>query len=98
MPSKYRELPKKLRGLCYRLRTIMSDATQQYEDALRRAFVDHHADYIVVTSRRERFQLEAASYGEDKGWLSFHSDGRDEQSTAYIYRLTQFGRRYFGLE
>lgn len=76
----------------------MSDGTQQYEDALRRAFVDRRADYIVVTSRRERFQLSAASYGEDKGWLSCHVDDRDEQSTSYVYRLTPSGRRYFGLE
>ena len=70
---------------------------EEYEQALRRAFVDHHADYILITSRRERFQIEAADYGVDQGWLKGEMDTRDEQSSAWVCRLTDKGREHFGL-
>ena len=70
----------------------------EYEQSLRRAFVDRRADYIVITSRRERFQIEAANYGIEQGWLSGELDDRDVQSTAWVLRLTQQGREHFGLE
>jgi hypothetical protein len=67
------------------------------EAALRRAFVDHHADYIVITSRRQQFQIESANYGIGQGWLKGEWDERDEQSAAWICRLTDQGRKHFGL-
>lgn len=70
----------------------------EYEAALKRAFVDRRADYIVITSRREQFQAESANYGIDQGWLSGEWDDRDEQSTAFVCRLTPEGRKHFGLE
>lgn len=69
----------------------------ELESALRRAFVDKHANYIVITSRRERFQIAAANHGMDQGWLSGHWDDSDEQSTAFICWLTDKGREHFGL-
>jgi hypothetical protein len=71
---------------------------QEMEAALRRAFVDHRADYIyVVTSRRERFRLESVNYGMSQGWVSGDMDTRDDQATALICRLTDAGRAHFGL-
>lgn len=71
--------------------------TGEYEAALRRAFVEHHADYIVISSRREQFQIESANYGIGQGWLTGRLDERDEQSTAWICRLTDEGRKHFGV-
>ena len=76
----------------------LTPAVLEYEAALRRAFVDGRADYIVITSRREQFQIEAANFGLDLGWLRGEWDTRDEQSTAWVLRLTSEGRKHFGLE
>lgn len=69
----------------------------EYEAALRRAFVDRSADFIVVSSRYERFQLETLYYGVERGWLSSHLDESDEQSAALVARLTPSGKKHFGL-
>ena len=69
----------------------------EYEASLRRAFVERRADFIVITSRRERFQIEAANYGVDQGWLKGEMDTRDEQSSVWVCRLTDKGREHFGL-
>ena len=69
----------------------------EYEASLRRAFVDHRAAYVIITSRREQFQIKAVNYGIDQGWLEGKMDERDEQSTAYVARLTPKGRKHFGL-
>jgi hypothetical protein len=52
----------------------------------------------VITSRREQFQIASANYGIDQGWLHGEWDARDEQSTAFICRLTDAGRKHFGLK
>ena len=70
---------------------------EEFEDSLRRAFVERRADFIVITSRRERFQIGAANYGVDQGWLVGRMDTRDEQSSAWVCRLTDKGREYFGV-
>jgi uncharacterized protein YbdZ (MbtH family) len=69
----------------------------EYESALRRAFVDHRADCIVITSRRQQFQIESANYGIDQGWLTGKLDESDEQSASYVCRSTEKGREHFGL-
>ena len=71
---------------------------QEWEAALRRAFVDRRADSIVLYDRRERFLLESAAYGERMGWLEGRLVELDEQSTEERYRLTSEGRKHFGLE
>jgi hypothetical protein len=70
----------------------------EYKSALRRAFVERRADYIVITSRREQFKAAAVSYGIDQGWLEGEWDRSDEQSTAFVARLTEAGRKHFGVE
>jgi uncharacterized protein YbdZ (MbtH family) len=70
----------------------------EYEAALRRAFVEHHADFVVITSRREQFQIEATNYGIDQGWFTGEMDTRDEQSSAWVCRLTDKGREHFGVK
>lgn len=72
----------------------MPDAPE-YESALRRAFFDRRADSIVITSRRERFQMESANYGIEQGWLTGELDESDEQSAAFVCRLTDAGRKHF---
>jgi hypothetical protein len=67
------------------------------EAMLRRAFVDHRADYIVISSRREWRQIESANYGVARGWLKSEWHEEDEQSAYVKYRLTPEGRKYFGL-
>jgi len=71
--------------------------TEDLEAALRRAFIDKHAKCIVITSLHERFQIESAKYGVDRGWLRGEMDTSDEQSSVWICRLTEEGRRHFGL-
>lgn len=71
----------------------------EFEASLRRAFVDGHADYIVLYDRRERFLWESVWYAQEQGWLN---DGKllsdaDEQSSEARFRLTAKGREHFGL-
>lgn len=68
------------------------------EAMLRRAFVDHRADYVVISSRRQQAQIESVNYGIERGWLTGEWDESDEQSTAFICRLTTAGRKHFGLK
>lgn len=75
----------------------MSDDELGYESALRRAFVDKKYDKIIITSRREMYQIKAASYGIAQGWLEGEFDNRDEQSSAWILRLTDEGKEHFHL-
>lgn len=71
---------------------------QEYEASLRRAFVDNRCDYVFVDSKHERYLIACASFGQDKGWLSFEELGSDEQQyTQWRYRLTEAGRKHFGL-
>jgi hypothetical protein len=65
---------------------------------LKMSFCDHGADFIVVRDRRQRFQGEAAAFGEANGWLSSELIEHDEQSSELRYRLTALGRAEFGLE
>lgn len=65
------------------------------EAMLHRAFVEKRAGCIVITSRRERLQIQSAEYGVERGWLAKTVDTEDEQSTAWVYRLTPKGRTYF---
>lgn len=65
------------------------------EAMLRRAFVDHRADFVTITSRHEERQLASVCYGDYMGWLQMSIDNRDIQSTVFIYRLTDAGRKHF---
>lgn len=38
------------------------------------------------------------NYGIEQGWLKGKWDERDEQSTAFVCRLTPKGRKHLGLE
>lgn len=68
-----------------------------YEESLRKAFVDQHADYIMISSRRQVYQAKVANYGIDMGWLESQWDNSDEQSTVFVCRLTDAGKQHFGL-
>lgn len=69
----------------------------ELEAALRRAFVQHRADYILIDNRRDRFLCESAKLGLDRGWISGEVLEL-EQSTEVRYRLTEGGRTHFGVE
>ena len=70
---------------------------QEFEASLRRAFVDGKADYIVLYSRRHKFRYESAAYGALQGWLDEEFIEVDEQSSELHYRLTEDGKKHFGL-
>ena len=71
---------------------------EELEASLKRAFVDHEADFIILESRREQFQLESAAYGQKQGWLGpIQEVGPDEQSLVWTLRLTEKGKEHFGL-
>lgn len=70
---------------------------EEFEDSLRRSFVNNFADYIVIYDKRHRFLFESAAYGERLGWLSSEFVELDEQSSEMRYRLTEAGKKHFGL-
>jgi len=72
-------------------------AKAEYEASLRRAFVDGKADYIYITSKRQRFLLECAGYGITQGWLTEKLHEPDDQTAVLVYRLTPEGEKYFGV-
>ena len=67
----------------------------EFEASLRRAFVDKEADYVVIYSRRQRFQIEAAGFAIEKGWLEEEFVELDEQSSEFRYSLTEKGKEHF---
>jgi hypothetical protein len=71
---------------------------QEFEASLRRAFVDHRADFIIIDDRRQRFRGESATFGEERGWLNGRLVQLDDQTSEIRYRLTESGRAHFGLE
>jgi hypothetical protein len=75
-----------------------SDIETEFEASLRRAFVEHHADFIMIDSRRHVFLIESAAYGVERGWLTEKFIELDEQSSQLRYRLTAAGKRHFGLK
>lgn len=70
---------------------------QELEASLRRAFVDHRADHIMLDDRRQRFLWQSAALGVDRGWLVGRQRGPDEQDQWIEYRLTKAGSDHFGL-
>jgi len=71
-----------------------TDPHYNYLVSLVRAFRDGKADFILIDSRRQEFQIKAAEYGLSEGLLSFEEQGSDEsQYTAWIYRLTDEGKK-----
>jgi len=65
---------------------------------LSRAFKSSLTGCIVITSRRERCQIESANYGVNRGWLKCGLEGNDPQSQAWVCRLTEAGRKKFRRE
>jgi hypothetical protein len=56
------------------------------------------ANFIFVDSRRQRFQMEAAIYCRDNGWLDEEFiDNPEQQYAQYRWRLTEAGRRHWGI-
>ncbi|HEX5426635.1 MAG TPA: hypothetical protein VFW94_24195 [Candidatus Acidoferrales bacterium] len=71
---------------------------EEHEARTRKAFADGKADYVVIYSRHQGFQMEGIAYCQTRGWV----DGGtfvelDEQSSEYRFRLTEEGKRHFGL-
>lgn len=69
----------------------------ELEDSLKKAFVDHKSDYIVIYDRHNKFLCESAALGVECGWLSEQFIQHDEQSSELRFRLTDVGARYFNL-
>lgn len=71
---------------------------EEFEDSLRKSFVEGSADYIAIYDRRHRFLWESAEYGKKMGWLFDEYHEFDEQDSEYRYRMTPEGKKHFGLE
>lgn len=70
---------------------------EEAEGMLRRAFVEHRVDFVVVSSRRQWRQILAIGYAEGRGWVKGEFHEIDTQSSCMTYRLTDEGRKHFGL-
>ena len=85
-----------------------SKQEEEFEASFRRAFVEEGADYLEVDGHtlRNKFLRESLQYGVNKGWLQRGEDMDEDdilgpgmgQSLAYTYRLTDEGKRHFGIK
>lgn len=69
----------------------------ELEDALKRAFVDGKAPYVILDDRRQQFLIESAVMGVEKGWLTEELVDIEEQYSQLRYHLTDEGRKHFGV-
>ena len=74
-----------------------STIEQEFEDRLKRAFVEGKADFIYVDSRRDRFLIECMHFGIGKSWIKAEMNYIEEQYSRWEGRLTNYGKQYFGL-
>lgn len=70
---------------------------EELEACLRRAFVDNGYPSVDVWSRREAFLLASLDLGVAKGWLKSQLIYIDEQSSKINAKLTEEGKKHFGL-
>lgn len=70
---------------------------EEYEEALRKAFVENKWDSILIDSRRQEFQIRSANYGIEKGWIAGEWHDGDVQYTYWTGTLTEAGKQHFGL-
>ena len=70
------------------------------EDSLRRAFVDNRMPTILWDGHENRnpFLRDGITHGFDQGWLCVESEINESQYTAINYKLTDKGRKYFGVK
>ena len=70
------------------------------EDSLRRAFVDKKANFIRFDGHtaRNKFLSSAIQHGLDQDLLYFARETGDSQWTEHHYKLSQKGKKYFGIE
>lgn len=74
-----------------------STIEQEFEARTAKAF-RAGADYIYIDSRRQRFQLEAAEFCVENGWLTNPEFVEiDEQYAQQRYRLTEIGKEHWNL-
>ena len=71
---------------------------EEFEARIRKAFVEKRAHSVWIHSSLEGFQIAMASFGKEKGWLEGELLDLDSQSSAMSFKLTEAGRKYFGLE
>lgn len=70
------------------------DPHYNYLVSLVRAFRDNAYPSILIDSKRQKFQGEAAEYGLREGLLTCEEVGSDEsQYTGFIYKLTKEGEK-----
>jgi hypothetical protein len=71
----------------------------EFEDSLRRAFVDGKADYIELDGNSGRFLHNCVGYGQEQGWLGPIKEDciPGDQWTVWQVRLTDYGKKYFGV-
>lgn len=69
------------------------------EAALRRAFVDRESDFIIFDGHeaRNEFLRDGINYGLENEWV-YGNEVEEEQWTTIKYRLTDKGKKHFGLD
>ncbi|HEB47319.1 MAG TPA: hypothetical protein ENI22_02515 [Candidatus Pacearchaeota archaeon] len=71
----------------------------ELEASIRRAFVDNRADFIVFDGHtmRNEFLRDSINYGLEQGLLRKGETIEEEQWTTIRYRLSDKGKKYFGI-
>ena len=70
---------------------------EEFENSIRRAFVDNKADFIYFDSKRQQYLAECINYGFLKNWLDVKFVEIEEQYSRYEAKLTTEGKIHFGL-
>jgi hypothetical protein len=70
----------------------------ELEGSLRRAFVNHKADYVLMYRNSGQFLWDGVRLGVKNGWLEEKTVPIDDQETQVRYYLTATGKNHFGVK
>lgn len=86
--------------VAYGRHNIREFTEDEYRDSLKGAFADNNASFITLDSnmRGQRFLAAAVAWGIDHELLTTEfTDGSDEQCEVSSFRLTDAGKKEFGI-
>lgn len=68
---------------------------EEVRQSLRKAFIEHRADFIIIDGWTHPWQSVAAAKAEELGYLTstFH-DSEEQQYSCFRFRLTDEGRKW----
>jgi hypothetical protein len=75
---------------------IVNYQENEFKDSLRRAFIEHKADFITLDSNPhgQRFLSACTAWAIDKNYLYNDRNASDNQSRISSFRLTEEGRKF----